>query len=94
MSEAQANGQLTQDVDVARLAWVLTAAWYGSQSNSHAESNWVGLPARLADLLRFALLPAISCPDAAACLRSDLDRLPEKARLAEAQQNQEAAGES
>jgi AcrR family transcriptional regulator len=82
LSEAQTNGQLAGDIDVARLAWTLTAGWYGSQSNSHAESNWLGLPARVADLLRFSLLPAVCCPDAASRLRTELERLPELARAA------------
>jgi hypothetical protein len=77
LTEAQASDVLDPGIDVARFAWVLTAAWYGSQSNSYAETAWVGLPDRLADLLRFTLLPAISSPDAAATLRSDLDGLRE-----------------
>jgi AcrR family transcriptional regulator len=83
LGEAQARGALDPGLDIPRFAWVLTAGWYGSQSNSYAESAWVGLPARLADLLRFTLLPAITCPDTATALRSDLDRLPAAARQAD-----------
>jgi AcrR family transcriptional regulator len=75
LAEAQAAGLVADPVDVDRLAWTLTAAFYGTQSNSYAESSWSGLPARLADLLRFALLPVVSCPDAARILVEDLDRL-------------------
>jgi len=82
LDEAKAAGQLDQDIDVDRFAWVLTAAWYGAQSNSHAESNWVGLPSRLADLLRYSLLPAVRGVDAVSSLRAELDRLPEQARQA------------
>src|SRR5947209_8547129 len=76
LREAQDRGQVSADIEIDRFAWILTAAWYGSQSNSHAESNWVRLPDRLADLLRFALLPAVTDPDAAGRLRADLERLP------------------
>ena len=79
LGEAQVSGQLAPDIDVSRLAWFLTAAWYGSQSNSHAESNWLRLPWRLADLLRFVLLPAISSAETADVLRAELERLPERA---------------
>lgn len=75
LDEAQRAGRLDPDVDLARFSWILTSAWYGTQSNSHAESNWERLPSRLADLLRFVLLPAITCPDAAAVLRAELERL-------------------
>jgi AcrR family transcriptional regulator len=80
LADAQARGQLDPTVEVDRLAWMLTAAWYGSQSNSHAESQWRGLPMRVADLLGFALLPAISCPESAQVLRSELDRLAQPER--------------
>src|SRR3954454_2235998 len=46
LSEAQANGQLVQGVDVARLAWVLTAAWYGSQRHSPPAAHLLGPPPR------------------------------------------------
>jgi hypothetical protein len=78
LAEAQAAGLVADPVDVDRLAWTLTAAFYGTQSNSYAESSWSGLPARLADLLRFALLPVVSCQDAARILAGDLDRLAEQ----------------
>lgn len=79
LSEAQSSGKLASGIEVDRFAWILTASWYGAQSNSYAESNWVRLPARLADLLRFTLLPALSCPDAAEALEAELDRLPDRA---------------
>ena len=82
LSEAQASGQLDCDLDIDRFAWLLTAGWYGSQSNSHAESNWELLPARLGDLLRYTLLPALSSPDAVVALRKDLESLPEQAQQA------------
>jgi AcrR family transcriptional regulator len=80
LTAAQARGQLECEMDTARLAWMLTAAWYGVQSNSHAESNWVRLPGRVVDLLRFTLLPAITDAGSADALRADLERLPGLAR--------------
>lgn len=80
LSEAQNGGQLSRDVDVDRFAWILTSAWYGVQSNSHAESNWLHFPARLADLLHFTFLPIVSDQDSAAVLRGELLKLPEQAQ--------------
>jgi AcrR family transcriptional regulator len=80
LAEAQRAGRLDPEIDVHRLAWVLVAGWYGAQSNSYIESGWVGLPDRMADLLRFTLLPAVVDRADAAALEADLERLVARVR--------------
>jgi AcrR family transcriptional regulator len=82
LAEAQAAGRLDPEIDVARLSWVLVAGWYGSVSNSYIESEWVGLPDRMADLLRFTLLPAVVDPTDAAAVAEDIERLVARVRSA------------
>jgi AcrR family transcriptional regulator len=72
LEQADARGQLQGIEDVQRFAWIINAAVYGTISNGYATSRWADLPERMADLIRYILLPSLA-PKAAAMVAEQLD---------------------
>jgi AcrR family transcriptional regulator len=72
MEQAAARGQLRGLEDLDAFTWAINAAVYGTISNGYASSRWVDLTDRMANLVRFFLVPWLT-PEAAALVSEQLD---------------------